>query len=267
MDYSTSLSLLAAYSVVIIAAALLGGWLPSVFRMTHTRTQTMMSFVSGLLLGVALYHLLPAGGARIGGEKAMETAAWWMAWGILMMVVLLRLFQFRRHGADEPVAPYDPVAVRSLNWVGIALGMGLHTITEGLALGAAVLVGAAGKAEAAGFSTFLAILLHKPLDALSITSTMRAAGVRQRLCLLANMVFALLCPAAAFLAFGGGVLLGQQQEYVLGCGLAFLAGAFLCIALSDLLPEAHFHRHDRIKLTLAFCAGLGLVYLLHQPGH
>ena len=52
-------SQLLVYSALIICASLLGGWLPSLIKMTHTRTQIMMSFVAGLMLGVAIYHLLP----------------------------------------------------------------------------------------------------------------------------------------------------------------------------------------------------------------
>ena len=48
-----------------------------------------------------------------------------------------------------------------------------------------------------------------------------------------------------------------------GYVLCFAAGAFLCVALSDLLPEIHFHSHDRVKLILAFLLGIGLAYALH----
>ena len=44
--------------------------------------------------------------------------------------------------------------------------------------------------------------------------------------------------------------------------LAFAAGAFVCISLSDLLPEIQFHSHDRGKLLLAFLLGLGFAYAL-----
>ena len=44
--------------------------------------------------------------------------------------------------------------------------------------------------------------------------------------------------------------------------LAFSAGAFICIALSDLLPEVQFHSHDRMKLTVAFLLGIGLAYAI-----
>jgi zinc and cadmium transporter len=40
--------------------------------------------------------------------------------------------------------------------------------------------------------------------------------------------------------------------------LAFSAGTFVCISLSDLLPELQFHDHDRVKLSAALLAGLAL---------
>ena len=39
-----------------------------------------------------------------------------------------------------------------------------------------------------------------------------------------------------------------------------VAGTFLCISLSDLLPELQFHQHDRVKLTIALLLGLTLAW-------
>jgi zinc and cadmium transporter len=38
--------------------------------------------------------------------------------------------------------------------------------------------------------------------------------------------------------------------------MSFSAGTFLCISLSDLLPELQFHHHDRGKLSAALVLGL-----------
>jgi zinc and cadmium transporter len=46
---------------------------------------------------------------------------------------------------------------------------------------------------------------------------------------------------------------------VTAVALAFSAGTFLCIALSDLLPELQFHSHDRLKLSVALLAGVVLM--------
>lgn len=274
MDPSNSLLLLAGYSVVIIAVSLFGGWLPSIFRLTHTRTQMVTSFVAGVILCVALYYLLPHGMTEIPGEHAVETAVWWMLVGTALMVVLLRAFSFHQHdfshednAHDQPGArdqhPPGHVGVHPMSWVGITLGLGLHTVTEGVTLGTSLRAGASDGAMGLSLGVFLAIVLHKPLDSLSITGTMRAAGFSQHRRVLANVLFSLVCPVAAFLTFWGVGLLGQWEEYVIGVALSFAAGALLCIALSDLLPEVHFHSHDRIKLTLAFFAGIVLAYMLH----
>ena len=46
------------------------------------------------------------------------------------------------------------------------------------------------------------------------------------------------------------------------------AGFFICIALADLLPEVHFHDHDRGKLTLALFLGVLLaIGIENLPGH
>ncbi len=273
---SSSLLLLAAYSVAIVAASLFGGWLPGVVRLTHTRIQLAMSLAAGLLLGIALYHLLPHGLARIAGPGAVETAVGWMLLGMMLMLLLLRLSPFHRHdfsgagggpnGADQGgVAPGALSAAgrahysgpRSLSWFGIALGLSLHTLTEGVALGVRT-----AEAGPAGFGVFLAILLHKPLDALSIAGAMRAAGFAHRARVLPNLGFALLCPVAAFATFWGVELSSYWDERGVGPALAFAAGAFLCISLNDLLPEVYFHRHDRVKLAAAFLAGVGVAYAL-----
>jgi zinc and cadmium transporter len=49
---------------------------------------------------------------------------------------------------------------------------------------------------------------------------------------------------------------------IVGCALAFSAGVFVCIALSDLLPEIEFHSHDRVKLSLALLLGVGAAYAI-----
>ena len=51
--------LLALYAAAIVGASLLGGVLPMLVRFTHRRLQVALSFVAGVMLGVALFHLLP----------------------------------------------------------------------------------------------------------------------------------------------------------------------------------------------------------------
>ena len=52
-------SLLALHGTALLAASLLGSGLSRLFSMTHTRIQMELSLISGLMLGVALLHLIP----------------------------------------------------------------------------------------------------------------------------------------------------------------------------------------------------------------
>ena len=266
------LLLLLGYSLAILAASLLGGYLPAIVKMTHTRIQMVMSFVAGFILSVALYHLLPHGLVLIPGPDAVEKAVGLMMFGIILMVLLLRIFHFHQHefGDEAGDFPHEHVHEHAhegpeSRLIGIGLGLGLHTVTEGIALGTSIRVGEIHGDEVglAGLGVFLAILLHKPLDAFSIIGLLQAAGHSLRTRIIVNIGFAMLCPVVALLTFWGIGFLGHWEEEVVGYVLVLAAGAFLCISLSDLLPEIHFHSHDRIKLTVCFLMGIVLAYGLY----
>jgi zinc and cadmium transporter len=258
--------LLLLYCAVIIGCSLMGGLLPNLMKLGHTGTQLIMSLVSGLMLGVAFYHLLPHSVALHGGPLSIDVAVWWLMTGLITMLLLLRLFHFHQHDFSHEHdhhhdhVPAEEASVHGLSWAGIAVGLALHTLIDGIALGAVMRGGHAGEGWL-GVGVFLAIALHKPLDAMSIVTLMEAGGWSARSRRLANVAFALLCPLGALLFFFGVDVLGDSGP-VIAAALAFSAGAFICIALSDLLPEVHFHSHDRGKLTLAFLLGIVFAYAI-----
>ncbi len=249
----------------------MGGLLPTWIKMTHTRTQVMMSLVSGLMLGVAFYHLLPHSVALAGSSHGVDTAVWWLMIGLIVMLLLLRVFHFHQHdfsreeGVQHDHRHHDhqhgehDSPVHGLSWVGLALGLAVHTLIDGVALGAVMHAGSPA-GGLIGIGVFLAIALHKPLDAMSIVTVMEAGDWSRQARSRANLVFALMCPLGALLFFFGVDVVADNRNYLVAAALAFSAGAFICIALSDLLPEVHFHSHDRAKLTLAFLLGIIVAY-------
>jgi len=289
-------SLLLVYCICVVVASLAGGALPGLVRLTHRRTQLVMSFVGGLMLGVALLHLFPHSLAELGDvAHAADYSAGWALGGLLLMFLLIRVFHVHahEHGDTSDVAPEQHAHehhhnddgpcdhehhapghdhdehddnghghTHAFSWIGLAFGLSLHTLIDGLALGAAVAAESHGETGfmLAGLGTFLAVALHKPLDALSITSLMAAGGWSKSSIRLANLGFALMCPLGAIgFRYGLGTFFGDQH-IVLGCSLAFAAGVFLCISLADLLPEVAFHTHDRLRLTLALALGIALAW-------
>lgn len=302
--------LLTIYCVFIVAASLGGGALPWLLRLSHRQMQLLMSFVGGLMLGVAILHLFPHGVHELSPvvpDAALDWASTWMLGGLLGMFMLIRVFHVHAHehgdtsdvghghgagcghdhgkhdhhhdhehshdhgllhlGAKEADDP-----AHRFSWLGLAIGLSLHTLIDGLALGAAVAaeINHQHGLMLAGLGTFLAVALHKPLDALSITSLMAAGGWSKRDTWLANIGFALMCPIGAIVFVSGvGSFGGGNQALVIGCALAFSAGVFLCISLADLLPELAFHAHDRFPLTalllLGVLAAWGIGFL--EPHH
>ncbi|MGZ0172825.1 MAG: ZIP family metal transporter [Planctomycetales bacterium] len=300
--------LLTIYCCLIVLASLAGGWLPSMFRLSHLRMQLLMSLVGGMMIGVACLHLLPQAISQLNNPAWLSGS---LLTGVLCMLFLLRFGHVHHHGeaaSSHAECDHIPVVIHSddcshshnhdhdvahdhdhdaasdsagsvtaapsrhrLSWVGLFLGLALHTLFDGVALGASV-VSEAGNSTAAsltlfGLGTFLAVALHKPLDAMSITSVMSAGGWAPRSLALINGGFALACPAGA-LIFWFGMSALDSSTHVVGCALAFSAGAFLCIALTDLIPEVLNHQHDRVKLSFVLILGsilaIGIEFL---PGH
>lgn len=271
--------LITVYCVTIAAAAFAGGMLPSTLRLTHTRMQLIMSFVGGLVLGVGLLHLLPHSLAATG---SMDKTVYAALVGLLAMFFLIRIFHVHQHGPvdqkqhaghvhhdcehdhrhDYPLDGEQCVSHgHTYGWIGLFAGLALHTMIDGMALAASVAVelhAEDGATRLAGLGTFLAVLLHKPMDAMSITSVMAAGGWSVRAQRVVNLIFALMCAVGAAAFYLGVERFADNQQAIVGLALGFAGGVFLCISLADILPEVQFHRHDRVALSTALVLGIGL---------
>lgn len=266
--------LLTYYCLLILVASIGGGMIPLWFQLTHRWMQVAVSFVAGVMLGVGLLHLLPhavaTAIAAAPDEPPVEAITQIMLWvlaGMLAMFFIERFFCYHHHDVpDDPDAEHDHghgdhEQVRDITWTGATLGLVLHSVLAGVALAAATQHGAGGT-SLAGFGTFLVIVLHKPFDSMTIGMLM----ARGRWNLLwrhtVNGLFALAIPLGVLVFYLG--LLPEEAEATssrqlfVAYALAFSAGTFLCISLSDLLPELQFHHHDRVKLSLALLLGLGV---------
>jgi zinc and cadmium transporter len=263
---------LAGYCLLAFFAALLGGALPGMIRLNHTRLQTAVSFVAGLMLGLALLGLLPHASHELG---SLHQGAAWALGGFLVMFFLQRFLPFHHHDVPEG-SPLEPCghahslaerSARQLNWAGVAVGLSLHSIFDGVALAAAVASAESGHGTALGLGTALAVILHKPFGALAITTLMAAGGSTRKKLFTATAAFALVTPLGALLFFTGAGEFIHAHGAVLGAALAFCAGTFLCIACADLLPELQFHRHDRVKLSAALLLGIAAAVIIVSFGH
>jgi zinc and cadmium transporter len=259
--------------------------------------QFAVSFVAGVMLGIAVLHMLPHAimdasvaaastsplanasdpvlGTLNASASAVRVTLISLLTGMLAMFFIERFFSYHHHDVPDGQhshgdVPHEDEAQKhseqplDMSWSGAALGLALHSVLNGVALAAAVQHGADGSLLA-GFGTFLVIFLHKPFDAMTIGMLMARGGWSLVWRHTVNALFALAIPAGALLFYVGlmrdsPASQTASQQWFIACALAFSAGTFLCISLSDLLPELQFHRHDRIKLSVALLLGLALAH-------
>jgi len=206
----------------------------------------------------------------------------WLIAGFLVMFFIERFFRYHFHDAphehsdnehhhhehalahDHTHSPQATLApsprTHGMTWAGAAIGLSLHSLIDGVALASSVEVARRGDGAAiAGLATFIVIFLHRPLDAMTIGTLMSISGRSMKSRHIVNIAFGLLIPVGVVLFYLG--LRGEADHgLITSSALAFSAGTFLCIALSDLLPELQFHQHDRVKLSAALLLGLALAW-------
>lgn len=269
------------------AAAWFGGRFHALIASSHIRIQTLLSFVGGLMLGMALLHLIPHAVVQVG---SIDKAMYGMLGGLIGVFLLIRFLHIHSHAsnalATESVQPETADHAHEhhagdhhghlhhvdhnrsgsrIRWLVLLSGLGLHSLVDGLAIASAVSL-ACGDAGWAGFSILLVVLLHKPIDAVSLTGTMAAVGESDRRRRIINVLFAAITPIATLAAYAGFATTNAGA----GMAMAIAAGAFVCVALADLMPEVQFHSHHRGRFTLALALGIGLAWaigLLEPEGH
>ncbi|MSR17748.1 MAG: hypothetical protein EXS00_01025 [Phycisphaerales bacterium] len=273
-------------SAGVAAVSFCSGLIPLWLRMGHRTTQIVLSAVAGVMLGIGLLHLLPhaldeamaAGGEGADPGEVLASLVLALLGGFLVMFLLERFVCYHHHDGAEaedecehghrPAHAHGAHALRSS---GALVGLSIHSVLEGVALAAAVSAGGdAPLALSLGTATWLAIVLHKPFDAMTLGALLAQAGRSGRYRFFVNAVFALMAPLGALL-FAVGVE-GEAYPQLVALALAFSAGTFLCIACSDLLPELQFHDHDRVALSAALITGVVIAWGIsrieaHAHGH
>ncbi len=238
---------LAGYSAALVAAALASAGIP-LWLKRRVRIEVLLALSAGVMLGAAFFHMLPEAVHR-GGEGVLTFA----------IAGLLALFFLERfalvHICEEPEEGCDVHAV-----VGLAafLGLSTHTLIDGLALGAAMDLGM-------GPFVFVAILAHKIPNTLALSSVLVAAGHGRTRVLAMSTALALMIPAGAIVYLTAGRWMGARD--LTPAAIAFSAGTFLHLALSDILPDVHRRGGSRLVTTTSIVAGVGLMWAISRIGH
>jgi ZIP family zinc transporter/zinc and cadmium transporter len=170
-----------------------------------------VAFGAGFMIAAVVLSMLP---------EAFEVtgAAPWVLAGFLAVHISQHVLTPHFHFGEETHRISASAGVSAL------IGLSLHTFFDGVAIASGFLV-----SPRLGVLLFLAVLLHKVPEGVTMASVMLAGGQGRRKALLAAT------------ALGGatvlGVLLTESVAPLAARGLALSAGVTLYVAASNLVPE------------------------------
>lgn len=221
----------------------LGGSAAYLFRTSARRLLgTVLDFAAGVMLAVVCFELLPGAFERAPFPAVLSAAAA----GVVFVMLAGALAGKRGRGPDG-------LAVTAFT---VAVGIAAHNIPEGLAIGAGLM-----QDMRLGASLAAAMFLHNIPEGLGIGLPMRIRGLPLRRTLLLSCL--------AGLPTGAGALAGALAErvsasFTAAC-LSGAGGAMLCLALGEMLPEAHRLREGaagKLSGVVGVLSGAALGFIL-----
>jgi len=241
-------------ALVFIAAAgfstILGAIPLAVIRqLTHKSHDTILGFVAGVMLGIAILDLLIHVPEHSGEQLGLTAIS--IIIGMVVIIILIRTV--RRIPLPMPFVRNQKMMNSSMAFL-LFLALAIHNAPEGLATG----VGYSQGLTTLGHSIAIAIALHNIPEGLLISiSVLKETGSRR-----AGFGYAALSgvvePVAGFIAF---FFLTMSPE-AFGMTSAFAAGAMLSVVIFQMIPESHRHGYH-VSATLALFTGFAIVAVMN----
>ena len=204
----------------------------------------LISYAVGTLLGVALLALVPEALDALPATAALGA----LLAGIVGFFMLEKLVIWR-HCHTAGCDAHDSSAAL------ILIGGSLHNFTDGAIVGAAVLT-----SLPLGITTALAVAAHQIPQEVGDYAILLDAGYSRRQAFVMNTLSASTCALGAVAVYAAASWTPTALPYV----LAFAAGSFLYVAMSDLIPGLHREAIDvgAIRQVLLIAAGVATIVML-----
>ena len=220
------------YATVAGLSDVVAGWLALRGKTAKIESRYIIGFAAGVLLAVSFLDILP--------EVNIKEDALILALGFLSFYVLEKVMMIHACGESECETHHmGPVAV---------VGMALDNFVDGAGIAVGYLID-----PFLGFSITAAVVLHEIPQGITSALIMQHAQWSTPRIVAALSLAGFLYPLGAVLA---GFIPGPLLEKT----LAFIAGDFIYIGASDMLPEAH--RKFNWKVILSVVGGMAFMGVL-----
>ena len=223
---------------LVVVSTFLGGL---VALRLHRELPTLIALTGGVVLGVALFDVLPEAIDAVDDSARVGTL---VGAGFLLFFLAERLLVLHHRDDPEQARAHEQVGVLG------AAGLSVHSFIDGLGIGLAF-----GLDTSTGVLVLIAVLAHDFADGLNTVGFILSQSGDRRQALKWLSIDAVAPLAGAIV----GASLSVSQN-TLGHLLALYAGFFLYMGATDLLPEAHQHP-SRLRVALT-AAGFGTIFLV-----
>jgi zinc and cadmium transporter len=248
--------------LLLIICSLAGGLLSlvgGVLLLNHKKANKIANlataFAAGALLSAAFFDLLPEA-----LEPSIESAEpnftlplFLTLFGILAFFLLEQSVHWfhhhKYHDSHAPTAPIVPLLIISDI---------VHNAVDGVAIAAAFLI-----SPSTGIVTVLAIAAHEIPQEIGDFAVMFKNGVKKQKVFIINLLTTFATVAAAIIFF----LIGEAIDISAAPVLALTAGFFIYIAVSDIIPEIHNSKNQRLEKSVLLLLGVILVAALTSVLH
>ena len=216
------------YSIIAGMSDVIAGVIA--LRTPKIESRYVIAFGAGVLLAATFFNVLP--------EVNIKVHAPVLAAGFVTFYLLEKVIMLHACGEDECDTHHiGPSAV---------VGMALDNILDGVSIAVGYLID-----PFLGLVITLAVVLHEIPQGLTSAVIMRDARWSRARIIAVLTTAGVLYPIGAMLA-------NLLPENYLHVALAFIAGDFLYIGASDLLPEAH----RRFNATVIVCVLAGMAFVI-----
>ncbi len=238
-------------SVLSLALGLLLVWQQRLF---HRFQLYLVAFAAGALVATALFDLLPEAMEKVvESGTALETPFIWAAAAIAIFFVLEKsLHWYHDHTGHGPEGPVTKAVVPL-----ITLGDGLHNFIDGALIAAATLA-----SPQLGLVTAVAVFLHEIPQEVGDFSVLIFGGLSR----VRAILFNLLSAATAYLGAFATLMLSAGATSFTTPLVALTAGAFLFIALGELLPELIHKERGGVRTVLLTATFIFAMFFMRYLG-
>lgn len=182
----------------------------------------VLAFASGLMLAVICFDLIP----HSMEISSIYTTIIGIIFGIIIMIFCDNIVQKKFN--TKSVSTRNAGLLKT--GIVVSIGLALHNIPEGLAIGSGF-----DASTTLGFSLAIAICLHDIPEGISMAIPMKNGGMKP----WKVMIYVILSGIATGIGALIGAIIGNISEQVIAICLAFAAGAMLYIVSGELIPESN----------------------------